>query len=260
MKINSFSLSLRKDVISLTKLLTLLGMATMSIQIFAQTSKIDQDAHSKLCQSYNRVGLAYTNTDLSYKYNPHVSDREHFSLNGIAMEYIHGFSLSKKIPLFIETGAKINFGFGMKSESGPANYPGFSIKAKLKEKIQNIYFSIPVNVAYKIGINEKVSCTPYAGVNFKWNILSREKILGEAPVTIQTPYISITVDDDFDSGWSYLTRGNHKVSPCQIGWQAGATLNLNHAYVGLNYGTDFTHFVNDDVNSSNFTLSLGYLF
>lgn len=234
----------------LHKIAAFVAAIAVTVPASAQFSNSGSSSSSSdLCKSYNRIGVSYTNTGLSAnKEFEFIEDKDHISLNGFAVDYIHGFSLSKTLPMFIETGVKANFGFG--SVESDEDY--WSEKLQM----QNIYLSVPVNFAYKFGVSDNVSITPYIGLNLKLHLLGRVKYEYEDEY-----------DDDEESEWynvfSKDDMDDETWNRFQLGWHIGAGVNIKKLYLGVSYGTDFIKaFKHKDasVNSGNLSATIGYTF
>lgn len=183
-------------------------------------------------QDYNRIGASYELETLSVKHGDNIN------LNGFGINYIHGFGLSKNIPLYLETGLKMSMGF----HSDSFKEYGYDIT----EDFTKMSFSVPVNVAYKVNFGNGMSLLPYAGLNFKINALANVKY---------------TENDEGDkySETINLLKGDDSANVFQLGWNLGVGFNFHSLYAGLGYGTDFIKFA-DDINSSSFNLTIGYTF
>lgn len=244
-----------------------LFLAISTATIPAQTKMTDMKTSiNSIYNSYNRVAVAYTNTKLSEGISSYETESLH--LNGFGIEYLHGFSLSKRIPLFLETGVNFNFGFRTETETAyysiPVENEIYSGSEEDKYKFQNINFNIPVNLAYKIGINEKTYCTPYVGINLRMNCMFREKLHITTENNVQMQSHTMSEIKHYDTGWStlYPEDGLHPFADgyrYQIGWHAGVGMTLRQIYVGVEYGTDFTQICRG-VDSSKLIVSLGYTF
>ena len=71
-------------------------------------------ASSAMAEDYNRVGISYDNNHYGFNKEFYGNDKEDnpsFSTNGFGLNYIHGFGLSKSLPMFLEVGGSVNFGF-----------------------------------------------------------------------------------------------------------------------------------------------------
>lgn len=191
-------------------------------------------------QDYNRVGLSYNNTHFGATWSNHVSD-DNMSLNGIGIDYIHGFSLSESTPLYFETGAKLNFGF--KDES--VKVGGEKLSAKL-----NIYtINVPANLAYKFSITDDFSITPYLGLNFKLHLSGTLKATYKNGGTKVEEKANIFSKDEINPTWKRF----------QMGWHIGVGFQYNPVYFGVSWGTDFLKPV-EDYRSSDLSIALGYCF
>ncbi len=176
-------------------------------------------------EGYNRAGLSY---DLEMMSGGGDSE----SLNGFGLSYTHGFSVSPKLPMYVETGLKMYMGFyGDKIGGADVN-------------LTKLTFAIPVNFTYKFPFAaNKMSISPYVGLNFKLNALAKMK----ASVGGYSETVSLFDKDTWDA------------NVFQMGWHIGANYQYSCFYAGLSFGTDFIRFA-EDVNTSNFAVTVGYCF
>jgi hypothetical protein len=253
----------------LNKLMAVAAALTLAVPAFAQFSNAGSKSVSSqdLCKSYNRIGVSYTNTGYTgHKYD-FMEDENHLYLNGFAVEYIHGFSVSKSLPMFVETGVKANFGFGSLEGEEEEEY---SISITPKLQVQDIYLAVPVNYAYKFGIGDNCAITPYLGLNFKLHLMSRLRtkieLDGADPDDLNLDDDDLTGDwvnlysDDEDDGMGDKDATWNRF---QLGWHIGVGFNYKHLYVGVNYGTDFINafkYKKSSVSSGNLGITLGYSF
>jgi len=194
-----------------------------------------EQTNDALRDSYNTVGISYTNVALGFD-----DDDDNFSLNGFSLDYNHGFSISKTLPMFIEAGARLNFGFHSDSEK--------SNGWKAEVKTSWISFSVPVNFAYKFGVGESVTLKPYTGINFKLNILGNEK------------YTETDRHGDKDSeSYNFFDKDDWDFHRFQMGWQIGVDVQYKPFIFGLEYGIDFIK-MRKDVNSSQLSVKVAYQF
>lgn len=218
------------------KVLFAAAFIAISAPAFAQFANSGSSSSSTDTEDYNRVSITYNNIDLS----PDGGDG--FGLNGVGVDYIHGFSLSSELPLFIETGAKFTAAFH--SESLDDGYEDFDMKYTFMS------LAVPVNVAYKFAIGEDMSIQPYAGLNFKFNVVGKIK----ASYDGDSESWSVFDKDDMDE----LEMGD-TWKRFQLGWHIGAGLNYKQFYVGLSYGTDFIK-IAKKTNTGTFAVGVGYNF
>lgn len=212
-------------------ILTLFAAASLSLAA--------QETTTTFVSNYNRTSISYNHTNLKSK-----PENETLSLNGFGLEYIHGFSLSKSTPLYLEAGLKAIFSFG--KETGAIE--GSSAKVDLKYSF--LSFEVPVNLTYIFNLSPEVSIAPYAGINFKLHALGKVKAekLGESA--------DLNLFDKDEMGGYPWNR-------FQMGWQAGVGAYYSDFYLGIGYGTDFIKIYDEDgdkINSSHLSVSLGYTF
>lgn len=229
---------------------------------FAQSDNYQEiDSSNKWCRLYNRIGTGYAFTRFSSDKENEVlivDGKNQIFLHGFDIEYIHGFSLSKKIPMFIETGLKLDFGFATQVIDGNR----ISASTKVTGiRMQNIYMAIPVNFAYKIGIGNNVALTPFVGVDLKMNLMTRRKI-ARVPDIIMGPNGIPVPDGKIVEDWEslYNRDGSYMFGDkyhYQVGWHVGVGVDIWRIYLGINYGTDFTKAFKN-VNCSNFAASVGF--
>lgn len=224
-------------------------------------------------KDYNRIGISYNNTHYGFNdaYGKDHSDNN-FSLNGVGIDYIHGFSVSQSIPLYVETGLNIDFNFGSKTGE---REEFSSYWAEDKTDYSDINMQIPVNAAWKFAVGEDFSIMPYLGLNFKVHFSSRFKdkvdtnvpsnILSAAGISssdLEGDWISVFDDADDAMGGKDYTWNRF-----QMGWQVGVGFQYKPIYLGVQYGTDFIpaykHKFSDDtykVSTGNLKVTLAYCF
>lgn len=220
--------------------------STTSERSFAPTAEPVKEGFS----NYKVLALSYDHTSFSYNKQAGGSD-SNFGTNGIALNFIKGYSVSRKLPLYVEWG--INASFGVSSDSETEH--GYTVTAKNRF----LAFNVPVNVAYRYGITNNFFVKPYIGLNF------RVTALGESCVEAEHNGEAITSngygewnsvfdsEDGYDSHWNRF----------QMGWQIGASLEYGALYFGLQYGTDFIgaySYESAKVNTGTFKLLLGLSF
>ncbi len=202
-------------------------------------------------QGYNRIGLSYNNTQYNWGGDADDDD-ENFKLNGFGIDYIHGFRVSRALPMYVELGANVNFNFGNVLNEEEGNYSA-------KVKMQDINLQVPVNYTYKFAIADFFSIAPYAGINFKLHLSSRTKAeYKEHGVKGETDWVDLFSKDDMDDDtWNRF----------QMGWQIGVNFQYTKFNVGFQYGTDFipAYSYKEDgykerLNTGNLKITLGYVF
>ncbi len=226
------------------------------------TNTKSSTANKGICD-YNRIALSYNNTHFGF--NEYLGSDNNFNLNGFGVNYIHGFSVSKRLPMFIETGVNFNF----ELESKISNKQIYNDWIRTKSTKQFINMQVPVNFTYRFTITDGVYVAPYAGLNFKLNIIGRYK--DEMKTSFSDSELKdLFVDpEDFEGKWiSVFSKrdmgsNDYTCNRFQVGWHIGAGLTYKSFYLGLQYGTDFTpiyKYKDDKINTGNLKVSLGYTF
>lgn len=235
-------------------------IAITSIALSVSTLTAQENA------GYNRIGLSYNNTHFGFDKFGDDLDIDGTSLNGIGIDYIHGFSLSRAIPIFLETGLNLNFNFG--SENLESIREG-NYWAKSNLSMQNINAQVPVNFVYRFNLANDLSIAPYLGLNFKLHFT--EKIKTEITTNIPDRYlIQAGIDpEELEGEWTSLfdedLMGGEKYTwnRFQMGWHIGVGFRYKPLYLGVQYGTDFISaysYKDSSVNTGNLKISLAYSF
>ncbi len=230
-------------------------------------------AGSAAAQDYNRVSISYDNTHYGYNkdYKADLDDDDadpNFATNGFGLNYIHGFSLSKSLPMFLEVGGNVNFNFYGKTE-------GLSFYGEnydYKSQFQNINLQIPVNFTWRFNVVEDFTIAPYVGLNFKLHFVSKMREYVDGDWDDQE-------EEDEAKAWTNLFSSDkdnmgskdNTWNRFQMGWHVGVNFQYTKWNLGVQYGTDFipaySHKFEDEgwswkpaVNTGNLKLSLGYTF
>jgi len=222
-------------------------------------------------EGYNRVALSFDHGSYSYNDNAKPSkDCDGIGTNGFGINYIHGFGVAEN--MFVETGLNFNMGWG--SSELWSDVDG-SYTEKTLMKMQNMNLQLPVNFVYRIGVGENMWVSPYVGLNFKLNLVTKTKdkmeLGGDVDADDQKyvdewnnkqEWVNVYSDSEKDMGHKDNTWNRF-----QMGWHIGCGFQYSKYYVGIQWGTDFipaySHKFDDGkykVNSSNLKVSLGYTF
>ena len=126
------------------KLLVLAIASIMSLGASAQliTSNTMTYSHKK-GSGYNRIGASYNSISTDAEGSGSVS--------GASLSWTKGISVSKSMPLYIETGIGATYAF---------------------DELNALTATIPLNVTYKLPVTEGIKIAPLAGLTFNGNILS----------------------------------------------------------------------------------------
>lgn len=229
-------------------------------------------AGSAMAQDYNRVAISYDNTrysaggDEKYIGLGVKDDQKSIATNGFGLNYIHGFSLSSSLPMFLEVGGNINFNFFGDSEKDEDG-------EEYKAQFQNINLQIPVNYTWRFNVVEDFTIAPYVGINFKFNFMQRERDWYEDEDTTDDDKKWTNLMSDKEDGG--MGDKNRTWNMFQMGWQVGVNFQYTNWVLGVQYGTDFipaySHKFSADesptgkeytrrYNTGNLKLSVGYCF
>lgn len=237
-------------------------------------------------EDFNQIGLAY-NLDM---FHPSAKGSDNINASGVAIKYIHGFGVSNSLPMFVETGLNVAFGFGSNDQESFEVFEDLDGIGWIATKSQFANLSVPVNFAYRFNISDNFTIKPYLGINFKFNVLGRQKseltndfyndltdyLVDKYEITEAeaTEIVNKTADEASENmgEWTnlYSSSDRHGMGSkdyawnrFQLGWHIGADLEFNNFVVGLNYGTDFIpawKLKKNKVNSSTFNIGIGFNF
>lgn len=198
--------------------------------VFVLVTTVLVKAQSTSPYSVDSNNSIETNTwqGLRFSYNSYTLDVSGFdAVSAYEIGYIRSFPASEKHPLFLETGANVFYATGDLLK-------GLSI---------DMYsLIVPLNIGYKVNLPNNLSFFPYFGVALKGHLA------GELGVDGLGDY------DMFDN-----TDFGEKCNRFQVGWQIGATLNVDKFNFGLSYGTDFVE-LDDDTDTKTLKISAGFNF
>ncbi len=208
-----------------TLLLTVLLLAaatTASAQFAGGKSNGAHSSATASTESWNRAFASYNNISVNFD----VEGADDYSLNGVSVGYERGFSVSHNIPLFIKVSPQLTYAGG--SEKGvKTTYMGVNV---------------PVSAAYRWAVG-KVSIEPYAGINFRVNIIGKQKIGDYKRDCFKKE------DMGEDATWNRF----------QLGGQIGVGVNYNKLYAGIGYGFDFMELAKK-TKLSTLSITIGYNF
>lgn len=173
------------------------------------------------------------------------------AINGIEVGYVKSYQITKNMPVFLETGVSLSYVFGEVLDESEEYYDGYD-EYEYKYKLSYSMFSVivPVNVGYKLALDEKLSVFPYFGLTFKGNITGTLEVDEEHPYYgEESGEYNVFDDDDMDDPYNRF----------QIGWQVGASLNYNNLNLGLSYGADIME-LGKKLDTNSFKVTLGVNF
>ena len=213
-------------------------------------------------ENYSTLSVSYDNTQLWYGDN--WGDDEGLeaigvegnksSLNGFGIQYNYGIGLGSK-PMNIEVGLKWNMGF--KSVSLTEDYYGYFYEDKVSTQFMRL--NIPVSYIYHFHVNGMFAIAPYAGLDFRFNLLAKTKWKEYEDGEL-----------DYEDSWSWFDKdemGDDTAKRFQMGWHVGVRFEVKKIFLGVEYGTDFMPFWSSKwqgekshIKTGNLAVSVGYKF
>ncbi len=253
------------------KIITALTVACVAFSMSAQ--RASDASFGEENKSYNRIQVSYLNDH--YGANKYLDEDASFSANGIGVSYVHGFTLSSSLPMYLEAGLQFNTAIKsstLESESFDVEFEGkdYYVNAKAKEKFTNINLAVPVNFVYRFNVADNFYVSPYVGINFRVNVLGKVKDSIDIDTNLPSDFkdelkdaaeeeeVSASLYSKDDMGGSDFTWNRF-----QMGWQIGVGAEYNNIYLGLQYGTDFIpafKYEDAKINNGRLAVSVGYKF
>ncbi|MBR5899578.1 MAG: outer membrane beta-barrel protein [Muribaculaceae bacterium] len=260
--------------LKLTLVAGLLSIAATASAQFANTGNSAKETSN--IENYGRITISY---------NPNNFDilGHDQSLYGISLGYTKGIGISKNYPIFVEVGARLNYSFKTQDlfendgDLFEDEYFEDHLKISKEEAIDQFFnkhhltlsymnIAVPVSLAYKFQVKDKIAITPFAGVVLKCNLLAEEtydvELTKLAEESIYKEYL-VEYLEDYKNDINYFDEENvgkdFVWNRFQVGWNIGVGVDFNRCYVGVSYGSDFTD-LGKLVKSSNWAISLGYNF
>lgn len=234
-------------------------LLTCSSMSFAQFMNGGSSSSSSDVPAWKGLRFSYDRTFMSYDYE----GAEDTDMNGFSVGYVHSFNIAKSLPIFLETGAGINFARYSDSESDSESFNGYTISAEHKWSTTTLGLTIPVNFVYGININEKLAIKPYTGLYLRANLMSKSNDKMEVNIPSELEQYVDESDYEWDETYNNFDKdevGDDGVwNRVQVGWQIGTTLDINKFNVGISYALDFNE-IAEKTKTSNFSVRVGYNF
>lgn len=206
---------------------------------------------------WDRVFVSYNASSRMLDYK----GAENVSFPGFSLGYMKGFSVSNKLPFFVEAGAALQFRTHKDEYTEDAedySYYGVDGTFTTTEKTNLFSLNIPVNFVYKWQINDDFSVDPFIGVDFRINLTGKYKesfkYSGEDAETIND-------DEAYDESANMFSKDEWG-DPCkrfQAGWHIGVGANYKAFNLSISYGSDFNE-IAEKTKFATTVISLGYNF
>lgn len=160
---------------------------------------------------YNRISMSFRNVNFTGA----------SGYIGGSFNYTHGFSLSSRLPIYLETGGALSY-VG-KDVNGNGWDTGYGT------------IEVPVNATYRLTLpSSSIVFYPSLGLNFKGNIVGSSNMSRDTQEWFN--------DYDFKR--------------FQLGWQLGVGMEYKKLFLGISFGTDFVQ-IGKKVNTNTLAVSFG---
>lgn len=199
------------------KITLMLAVAMMAIATTASAQFVNGGSRSSMVadtENYSRLELGYSP----------VTVLEELDLTGLSLGWTKGISLTQGLPLFLEVGANVMYGFG----------ESYDIETSI------LSLNVPVTVAWKFSLTEAISLVPHAGLNLRGHLLGKMSYDGE----------DLNL---FDSEEGDGKRFN-------VGGTVGVAANFKKFTVGLGYTFDLNETWEETDKLNYLTVSVGLNF
>lgn len=205
-------------------------------------------AHS---EDYDRVSASYECSFLTPNRDFPATD-DAIQLHGGYFNFVHGFQFQERT--FIETG------IGVSASMGNAESIRDTEGNVLNQNFTNCYLKVPLNLVYRLPLDDKLSLSVFAGVAGKCNLYYKSKVSASNSslpgLDVSHTYNLLSVSDMGENGvW-------HR---WQVAWQIGAGLNIKSVYLGISGGSDiippYSHRgTKARMNAASLNVTIGYTF
>ena len=178
---------------------------------------------------YNRFEASFVAANMKFDdYGESITQNP----KGAELGFIHGFGLSKNIPLFLEVGGRLQFLH--------LNLDDWEEDLDITDNFLNL--SVPVVATYKFNVTDNISIAPQFGFNLKFNLVAKEKeeYKGES------------------ESYSWFD-GDDAAKRFQFGLNAGVGFSFSKFYLGYRFQPDLSEFIKDVKTNAN-VISVGITF
>jgi len=223
--------------------LVMLALVAVTPRLYAQSDLFSDEGYSRGYVSYSSIAIDWDDME-------DVSSSMYPIKESVSLGYLKSGKLFNALPLHIEYGANIQYMFGEDSMS--------ILGVNTNYTANTIALNVPLHASLNISLG-KVAIIPYAGVNFRFNIMGKqtsETKLGNSNV--------VTEINLYDSSDSENAAGEAAWERFQTGFSYGVAVRLGRCTLSAGLLSDLTPIVNINEDSSSSmslkTISLGYAF
>ena len=225
--------------------------------VSSKNSRITVERNKNKYENYNRISLGLSALKLkdSEKEEVLVYDGESIGLKGLDINYMHGFSMTSRFPLYLEVGGRLTINHCKKSEN---EYEDENNYYDMEAKTNVMALSIPVNATYKHTFSNGMYIAPFVGLHLRFNMLGKLKLKEKA---VFHGYVEFDDDDSYN----LFKDGEVDEEDCkrvQFGGQFGVNLGYKAWNLGFAYYLDTPFYKDSDfkLKSREVALTVGYNF
>lgn len=235
-----------------------MAMATGAFAQFTN-AKSSSFSGSSDNEGWSRFSVSYIPSKMKFD----VKGADDYNFQGFAVGWTKGFNVVQSMPIFVETGAALQFRTYSDSETEDFNDSGVSGKITAEERWNLFSLNIPINLIYKFNIDSDLSIEPLFGLDFRFNLLGKMK----NDISYSGDYAD-EVNDYLDEYYGDELKDinifdkddmGEPAKRFQAGWHIGANINYKKLTLGITYGQDFNEIM-EDCKIATTTISLGYNF
>lgn len=221
-------------------------MKTLKIIVLAITVLLAGQAFAQN-KGYNRIDVSYVKVWTGQSEENIIYDR-----NGVGFDYMHGISLSKKIPLFLEVGGIFILSYD-KSEIDKFDKTAL-VSYITKFNSRFLTLGIPINLCYNLRINNKLEIIPFFGLYARAHIFAKTEIRVH-----KYSYGNFHSQDirEYDLLKS-IDKNEKYIKLFNAGWTIGANVRYKPFIFGVNFGTGFIK-TRENYTMCEFTVSAGFV-
>lgn len=215
-------------------LLAFMGLATT---VFAESANSESSSSTTLTSSsfdvtsvttdgWSRIYVSYIPSKMKFDYD----GADDIKFKGFTVGWLRGFGLTQSLPLYMEAGLGIQYRSYKDEDS--ESYGGYEYSYSDKYTMWSL--NIPVNLLYRFNVTDDFSISPYFGLDFRINLLGKNKYEETAYGETDSRDWNLFDDDDMDDeAWGRF----------QAGWHIGVGLDYRALHFGVEYGTDFNEII-----------------
>lgn len=221
-------------------------MKTLKIIALAITVLLDGQVFAQN-KGYNRIDVSYVKT-----WTTQSEESLYYDRNGVGLDYMHGFKLSKKHPLYFEIGGRLILAY----DNSVIDHfdPDLSLSFIHKYHSKFLSLGAPINLCYKININKNLCIIPQIGLYSRGFLMARTE---QKSTKYKKGEFSEQEVVDYNMK-RYIKNGKRLIKRFHSGWNIGASIQYKKFILGSNIGTGLIK-TRGNYTMCEFTVSAGFV-